>query len=112
MIRHRALGAAFLAGMLASSPAMAENFPALVVFGDSLSDTGNAGRFSNGPVWVERIAERIGARLRPSGEGGTNYAVGGARARGGPTDLRAQADAFLSARRGRVDPAALYVVYG
>jgi outer membrane lipase/esterase len=91
---------------------MAESFPALVVFGDSLSDTGNAGRFSNGPVWVEHMAERLGARLRPSGDGGTNYAVGGARASGGPTDLRAQADAFLPARRGRLDPAALYVVCG
>jgi phospholipase/lecithinase/hemolysin len=28
----------------------------IVVFGDSLSDTGNAGRFSNGPVWVEQLA--------------------------------------------------------
>jgi cholinesterase len=91
---------------------MSENSAALVVFGDSLSDTGNAGRFSNGPVWVERIAQRTGARLRPSGEGGTNHAVGGAGARGGPNDLRAQVDDFLSARRGRADPAALYVVYG
>jgi outer membrane lipase/esterase len=91
---------------------MHENFPALVVFGDSLSDTGNAGRFSNGPVWVEHIARRIGQRLRPSAEGGTNHAVGGARASGGPNGLRAQVDAFLSGRRGRADPAALYVVYG
>src|SRR5215212_9367238 len=101
MNRRRALHAAFLAGMLASSPAMPENFPALVVFGDSLSDTGNAGRFSNGPVWVEHVARRIGARLRPSAEGGTNHAVGGARASGGPNGLRAQVDAFLSGRRGR-----------
>src|SRR5918997_5204679 len=91
---------------------MPPSFESLIVLGDSLSDTGNAGRFSNGPVWVEHVAERIGARLRPSGEGGTNYAVGGARARGGPTDLRAQADAFLSAWRGQLDPTTLYIVYG
>jgi cholinesterase len=115
MPTRSALGAAALvSGLLAAGPAEAAPSPytRLVVFGDSLSDTGNAGRFSNGPVWVEHVAERIGARLRPSGEGGTNFAVGGARARGGPTDLRAQADALLSARRGRLDPAALYVVYG
>jgi outer membrane lipase/esterase len=100
--------------LLATAPAEAASSPytGLVVFGDSLSDTGNAGRFSNGPVWVEHVAERIGARLRPSREGGTNYAVGGARARGGPTDLRAQADAFLSARQGQLDPTTLYIVYG
>jgi phospholipase/lecithinase/hemolysin len=48
----------------------------LVVFGDSLSDTGNAGRFSNGPVWVEQLAEKLKLPLLPSGRGGQNYAVG------------------------------------
>ncbi|GAB4108705.1 MAG: SGNH/GDSL hydrolase family protein [Phycisphaeraceae bacterium] len=68
----------------------------LVIFGDSLSDTGNAdirffgtvpgsgyfdGRFSNGPVWVERLAEQL---LLPSpqpnlaGPGRWDYAFGGA----------------------------------
>jgi cholinesterase len=32
------------------------DFERLVVFGDSLSETGNAGRFSNGTVWVEYLA--------------------------------------------------------
>lgn len=66
----------------------------LVIFGDSLSDTGNAyhatagafppapyfnGRFSNGPVWVEHLADRLGiARPTPSSTGGSNYAFGGA----------------------------------
>lgn len=80
----------------------------LVVFGDSLSDGGNAGRFSNGPVWVEHIARRLGTRLAPSRQGGTNHAVGGAHAH----DLRAQADEFLAARRGRLDPGTLPIVYG
>ena len=64
------------------------------VLGDSLSDTGNAyavtrgrvpesppywrGRFSNGPVWADRVARRFEARGRPTG----NHAFGGAKARG------------------------------
>ena len=74
----------------------------LVVFGDSLSDVGNIreisagfdflppipdpaagyyeGRFSNGPVWVDYLADRLSLpRTKPSREGGTNYAHGGAR---------------------------------
>ncbi len=67
----------------------------VVVFGDSLSDTGNVfagtfgiwppsppyddGRFSNGPVWVEQwaMAHELLAPT-PSLTGGTNYAFGGA----------------------------------
>jgi phospholipase/lecithinase/hemolysin len=88
------------------------SFSSLVVIGDSLSDSGNAGRFSDGPVWVEHVADRLAVTLRPSRLGGTNLAVGGARVTGTPTDLRGQADAFLAARGGRLDPAALYVVWG
>ena len=87
-------------------------FDHVVVFGDSLSDNGNAGRFSNGPVWVEVLANRLGLALRPSQAGGRNYAVGGARLdpHSGEHSLRAQADQFL-----RASPPAgrtLYVVYG
>jgi phospholipase/lecithinase/hemolysin len=103
-----------LIGMLFSSTAGAAAPPVsgIVVFGDSLSDTGNAGagRFSNGPVWVEHLAERLGTRLAPAVQGGTNFAVGGARTGGGPVpSLRAQVDRFL--RAGKADGRALYVVY-
>ncbi len=108
--------AALASGLLAGEPAAGASpppFTALVVFGDSLSDGGNAGRSSNGPVWVEHLARRVGLELRPSREGGTNHAVGGARTHGGPSDLRAQADGFLAARRRPgLDPQALHVVYG
>lgn len=102
--------AALVAGAMATAEAEPPSFSGLVVIGDSLSDSGNAGRFSDGPVWVEHVAERLAVTLRPSRLGGTNLAVGGARVTGAPTDLRGQADAFLAARGGRLDPAALYVV--
>jgi phospholipase/lecithinase/hemolysin len=67
----------------------------IIAFGDSLTDTGNVfaatagatpasppyfnGRFSNGPVWVERLASRLGVGFpAPSVLGGTNYAFAGA----------------------------------
>jgi len=67
----------------------------IVSFGDSLSDVGNffaatggasppsppydAGRFSNGPNWVEYLAHDLGV-VAPtaSSSGGTDYAYGGA----------------------------------
>jgi phospholipase/lecithinase/hemolysin len=63
-------------------------FSRILVFGDSLSDTGNLfrlsggyppspyfeGRFSNGPLWVERLADALGMEIAV----GDNYAVGGA----------------------------------
>ncbi len=73
------------------------SFDVLFVFGDSLSDSGNAGRFSDGPVWVEQFALRLGVDLKPSRTGGHNHAVGGARLDGGsgPNSLPAQVDRFL-----------------
>jgi len=73
---------------------------ALIVFGDSLCDGGNAhalrgdaafpcpphwrGRRCDGPVWVEQLAERLGLPpLRHSLAGGTNHAFGGARSGAG-----------------------------
>lgn len=69
---------------------MAANFSDIYVFGDSLSDTGQLfqesqaqipssslyfeGRFSNGPVWVEYLAEQLNMPFNPD----TNFAYGGA----------------------------------
>lgn len=71
-------------------------FSSVVVFGASLTDTGNvcptaatpgcppvppyaAGRYSNGTLFVETIAARYGASVRPSTAGGSNFAYAGAR---------------------------------
>ena len=70
----------------------------LYVFGDSLSDTGNvhhmvcwlraasptpsppyyAGRFSNGPNWIDLLAAEMGLTSVSAWQGGTNFAYGGA----------------------------------
>lgn len=65
-----------------------ETFSHILVFGDSLSDTGNyyrlsggsppppyaAGRFCNGPIWVEYLAASLGMEYQLA----DNFAVGGA----------------------------------
>ena len=98
--------------VIAASSQARPNFEQIVVFGDSLSDTGNAGRFSNGPVWVEQLAAQLNVVLRPSETGGLNFAVGGARLDpgSGPHSLRAQANRFLGSSQpsGRT----LHIVYG
>ena len=97
---------------VAPGVATASAFDQLVVFGDSLSDSGNAGRFSNGPVWVEQLAAKLGLSLEPSVKGGSNFAVGGARLdpHSGPDNLRAQADQYLRTPfgQGRI----LHIVFG
>lgn len=83
-----------LAALLSLFPASAgAAYSSLVVFGDSLSDNGNAfalsggiwppsppyaRQFSNGQVAAQRLAADLGLGLAPSIQGGTDYAVGGA----------------------------------
>ena len=95
----RVLASAWLMTCVLVTPLQAGPFIEIVAFGDSLTDMGNlftatlsrpsgpfppsppyfAGRFSNGPVWVERLATQLGLPTpTPSLTGGTNYAWGGA----------------------------------
>jgi outer membrane lipase/esterase len=104
--------AALAVAALALTPSPVSAFDEIVVFGDSLSDTGNAGRFSNGPVWVEGVARALGLSVRPSEAGGTNYAIGGARLdpASGPTSLPAQMQRHL--KGSGLSRKRLYIVYG
>lgn len=80
-VRHLLSGAAMTTlSLLLPLPAAA--WSQLTVFGDSLSDSGNVGRFTydgaSHPLYDEILAQSLGDTLRPSSQGGTNYAAGGA----------------------------------
>jgi phospholipase/lecithinase/hemolysin len=80
----------------------------IVSFGDSLTDVGNAGRYSNGLIWVEQLADQLGvARATASNGGGANYAVGGSLT----SDAVLQASAYVTSVSGHADPNALYTVW-
>jgi len=108
---HSLVPFAVLLVLSSSAAARAQpTFNHLVIFGDSLSDSGNAGRYSNGPVWVEQLAEMLKLPLKPSGRGGQNFAVGGARLESGPQSLPAQVGQFL--KLPRLSGRTLYIVWG
>jgi phospholipase/lecithinase/hemolysin len=96
----------------------AGGFSAVYSFGDSLSDAGNVsiatlgvlpaspysdGRFTNGNVWVQDLAQNLGLpAVKPSLAGGTDYAYGGAETGQtsvhtvNPTDLPSQVAQFAA----------------
>lgn len=115
-----------------AAPCFAQPFTGLVVFGDSLSDAGNStcvslgiapgsaywqGRYSNGPVYVERLSTLLGlGEVKCSALGGTNFASGGAQT----TGTRGNREAFVDdldeqlaryLKRDKVDPRALHIVW-
>jgi phospholipase/lecithinase/hemolysin len=99
--KHAALATVAALALASTQLNAAPMFSDIYVFGDSLSDTGNTraalplgsttpvatvagygpnGRFSNGPVWHEYLADLLGLpRATRSSAGGNNYAYGGAR---------------------------------
>jgi phospholipase/lecithinase/hemolysin len=119
-----------------ASPALlrAGPFTQIVAFGDSLTDTGNvfaatgdtipasppyfAGRFSNGPLWVERLAQMLGVPdPAPSVFGGTNNAWAGAEtgrsglSTQGTPNIGTQVTAYLAAHP-HLNSSQLIVVWG
>jgi outer membrane lipase/esterase len=110
-------GLAIAAALAFATGASAATLPysGLYAFGDSLTDNGNAyelsfglapesppyfrGRFSNGPIWYDRVARKFRRQDLET----RNFAVGGARALMNldpSPDLRAQKKIFLD----RIDP--------
>ena len=159
---HKSLALSVVSAALFASPVQAAiavtPFSGLVIFGDSLSDTGNvlslttqfttfpfprfpgaAGRFSDGKVWTEYLAEGLGLTnaaksanlyhdaantfnnvVAIGAPGGSNFAYGGARtglggAAGATTGLGSQlvnwnGSLFGTSLTRAADPNALYVV--
>lgn len=115
----RRIAAVAVVAWSAAAPAAA--YSNVVVFGDSLSDSGNnairlgtdpnqvitgngyvptrpygSGTYSNGDVWATSFAAGLGLAALPSLAGGTDYAYGGAetRGRGFPPSLRTQVNTY------------------
>jgi phospholipase/lecithinase/hemolysin len=111
----------------------ASGFSTVYAFGDSLSDAGNDsfaslgvvpvsppysdGRFTNGNVWVQDLAQTLGLPpVTPSLAGGTDYAYGAAETGEtaihtvNPTDLPSQLAQFI-ANVPDPSPTALYTVW-
>lgn len=113
----------------------ASPFTSLTVFGDSFSDTGNLflltggalppsppyapGRVSNGPVWVDYFATRLGLPADanpalPTRAASGSYAVAGARTAptpGWPPSTAEQLGAYVTRPGGTADATGLYVVF-
>ena len=126
MLRNRYLAGAIAAALLFGASASATDFSNVIVFGDSLSDSGNIALASGSPVpmrfttnpgttTAENVATGLGFTLAPSLAGGTDYAFGGAglvnNVAAVPT-LPQQLQMYLGANGGKADSNALYQVWG
>lgn len=116
---------ATVSGSLAAQPVSNTYF-----IGDSLTDSGQMGsRFTTNPglVWSDYLAQRLGTSAEPSSQGGTNFAVGGARVAVDtvfdPTQpvgalnpelpsMTTQLGQLLAVTGGQLDSKALYTVWG
>ncbi|AOM39830.1 autotransporter outer membrane beta-barrel domain-containing protein [Xenorhabdus hominickii] len=88
------------------------------VFGDSLSDGGNNGRYTTdgaiSQLYHEYIAQQItNSELTSSNKGGTNYAQGGATALEKYSkygfNTQTQVNEYLNAHNGKADPNGIYI---
>lgn len=107
--------------MGASATAHAFEFSNVYLLGDSLSDAGQYGsRFTTNPGLTasEYLAQRYGFTVKPSTQGGTDYAYGGARVTSQgtynpqATPVAGQVTGVIAKGGGTLDPNALYVIQG
>lgn len=119
-----------LCAVFFSSMVAASSLSNIVIFGDSLSDTGNfyefsehqfptsppyfEGRFSNGPVWVEHLMQSWFPE-NPALSPIENYAFGGAAVAvendKSPMTLEQEISHYLKDHQGMADESRLYVVW-
>jgi phospholipase/lecithinase/hemolysin len=118
MHNWRVFAVLLAASLAAAAHGQAQPFNQLIVFGDSLSDVGNAyglagqppsppyyqGRFSNGPVWVERLAGLLNVPVPTPAftlsSHPTDYAIGGAQMTGGVIpSLESQVGIYLQSHK-------------
>ena len=121
-------------------PKFTSPFVDMAIFGDSFSDVGNIhnvsngtqpgassynGRYSDGKVWEEYLIQffDLAVTLRPSTEGGLNYAFGGATADNSYIDafstylndnvpsVKDQVTAYVDSHKGEVSSKRLHVIY-
>lgn len=129
------LSALILASCGSDSAPTPPLFSTTVVFGASVTDTGNAcptptttgcppvppyaaGRYTNGPNYAELVAQRYGANVTPPARGGTNFAVAGARTGVIPglatqstiASMAAQLEQFVFGQRGQLSDRALFIL--
>jgi phospholipase/lecithinase/hemolysin len=115
-----------------SAQAGTPHFSAIYVFGDSYCDVGNLyavvgapglpylpGRRSNGPLWVEHIANAWGLPMTPSIAHGNDYAWAGAEVINpipepgfSIPNVPQQIAQYLNDHGGKADPNALYILEG
>lgn len=139
-LRWKSVLCSCLLSLTLSVAASADTFSDVFIFGDSLSDTGNIlartfgffppdppyfdGRFSNGPVWAEYLADQLKLIVVPNGSNpnvinGNNFAFGGAEAAndipippfGVIPSVQNQVSFFVAAA-GSVPADALYAIWG
>ena len=123
------MGVLILFNSLFMMPVFAQitDYSNLIIFGDSISDTGNAAvvdlpfpffanRISNGPIAVDLIADALNLSSERSGHllgrtEGFNYAVVGGNIVGSePEDMNQQVSAYLTRVSQQAESDALYVL--
>ena len=130
MLRHVPLFGVLVFMLSFTGSAWGQNFSDVVVFGDSLSDSGNAGSLgplppgssfttNPDPVWSEIVAETFGAPGMNSLAGGSNYAFAGACVNPAtpcdqnlPPTVTKQIEQYFLRSDGQADPNALYAIWG